>query len=139
MLKRMAMMAFAVACWSAMANADSSEGRMHPANDVKILVPPAPEFPQIAARYGLEGKCEVLFDLTAGGEEINVRDAACTHPLFCKAARTAVEQASFRVIDVPGVIRPGERKNIILPIEFLFEPEAHEWTAVVPCSVDLLF
>ena len=139
MLRWMIVVAFAVACWNAAAHGDSSEGKQHPSNDVETLVQPMPEFPQMAAYFGLEGMCQVLFDLRAGGEEIVVREAACTHPLFCKAARQAVEQARFRVIDVPGVKQPGERKNIILPLEFLFEPADHAWTAVVPCSVDLMF
>jgi len=109
-----------------------------PANDVEVIMPPAPDYPLLANLFGIEGYCEVRFNLIAGGKYVHVETAACTHPIFCEEAQNAIIRAQFRVIDVPGAKYPGERRNIVYPLSFQFEEGDRHWSTPVPCTADLV-
>ena len=140
MLRWMAVMAFAAALWTGLAGAEpvAVDDEGYPANDLEILQPPQPEYPGVAAFFGLEGMCEVRFDLLAGGSVVSVREVACTLPVFCAAARKGVMRTKARVIDVPGARSPGERTNIVYPLKFQMSPGERDWKTTKPCTADLV-
>lgn len=107
-------------------------------NDVEIIRPPQPVYPYIAAAWGIEGYCEARFDLLAGGTIVSVQEIACTHPVFCTAARDAILSIEAHVIDVPGAEYPGQRLNLVYPLAFKITPEERDWPAGEPCTSDLV-
>ena len=110
-----------------------------PPNDVEILQPPRPIYPSLAGIFGIEGMCEVRFNLFGGGAIVEIDEVACTHPVFCDAARDGVRQAEFQVIDSPGTKRPGELNNLVYPLEFKLFPGERHWSQGMPCTSDLVF
>ncbi|MEZ6002483.1 energy transducer TonB [Hyphomonas sp.] len=107
-------------------------------NDVEIIEPPRPLYPFLAEVLGIEGMCEVRFNLLAGGVLVEIEEIACTHPVFCSAARDSVRQAKFRVIDLPGSKHPGQRNNLVYPMEFKFDDSERTWSGGAPCTSDLV-
>ncbi|MAK60577.1 MAG: hypothetical protein CMK09_06335 [Ponticaulis sp.] len=89
-----------------------------PENDVDVIVPPRPEYPGTAAFFGLQGKCEVRFDLLQYGQFVDVKSVSCTNLVFCKSSSQAVRGTQFKVVDVPATSIPGERHNIVYPIAY---------------------
>lgn len=92
----------------------------HPSNDVDILEPPAPEYPELAAQLGVLGRCEVMFDLFDYGNTIQVTDAKCTSTLFCVSAERAIKGMKLKVVNVEGAPDPGERQNVVYPLKYTF-------------------
>jgi hypothetical protein len=112
-------------------------GDDHPHNESEVITPPQPVYPSFALFFGLNGYCEVGFDLQ-NYTSVRVTSVSCTSKGFCFAAERAVKAASFRVIDVPGAPNPGERKNIVYPMVFKMhgskkEPAPSEATPLKPC------
>ena len=77
--------------------------------------PPVPPYPDAMARAGIEGNCEVRFDITARGLPYNVV-ADCTHRGFERVATRAVERAEF----LPGMAdgSPVGATGLTWPLEF---------------------
>ncbi|MCI4645428.1 MAG: energy transducer TonB, partial [Hyphomonadaceae bacterium] len=67
------------------------------------------------AERGIEGSCEVRFDVNARGEPFNV-EAVCTDSVFRREAERAVSRVRF----APKIVRGQalERRNVVYPIEF---------------------
>lgn len=83
--------------------------------DAQPISPPVPQYPQRAAERGIEGSCEVRFDVNARGEPFNV-EATCTDSVFKREAERAVSRVRF----APKIVRGQalERRNVVYPIEF---------------------
>ncbi len=86
--------------------------------DAQPIRPPLPSYPQRAAERGIEGSCDVRFDVDTRGRPYNV-SAQCTDGVFTREAERAVERVEF----APKIIRgkPAERKNVVYPISFNLE------------------
>ncbi|NBC21039.1 MAG: TonB family protein [Alphaproteobacteria bacterium] len=86
--------------------------------DAQPIRPPMPTYPRRAAERGIEGSCEVRFDVNPRGKPYNVK-ATCTDSVFRREAVRAVERVEF----APKIIRgkAAERKNVVYPLEFQLE------------------
>ncbi|MEO0982015.1 MAG: energy transducer TonB [Pseudomonadota bacterium] len=86
--------------------------------DAQPIRPPVPTYPQRAAERGIEGSCDVRFDVDVRGRPYNVQ-ADCTDRVFNREAVRAVEKVEF----APKIIRgqPAERRNVVYPLEFQLE------------------
>lgn len=83
--------------------------------DAQPIRPPAPSYPQRAAERGVEGSCDVRFDVDTRGRPYNV-EATCTDNIFKREAERAVNRVEF----APKIIRgqAAERRNVVYPLEF---------------------
>lgn len=83
--------------------------------DAQPIRPPAPSYPTRAAERGIEGTCEVRFDVDTRGRPYNV-EASCSNNIFKREAERAVSRVEF----APKIIRgqPAERRNVVYPLEF---------------------
>ena len=79
------------------------------------ISPPVPQYPQRAAERGIEGDCEVNFDVSARGEPYNIR-ALCSDSIFVRSAEQAVSRVRF----APKIVRgqPVERSGVVYPIVY---------------------
>lgn len=96
--------------------------RQSPRNAVEVIEPPAPSYPAAAAQQKLTGHCMVTFGLREYGSIVDVKSAQCSDPIFCNEAARSVGAAKFRVRDVEGTKKPGERAVIMFPLEFSIPP-----------------
>lgn len=83
--------------------------------DAQPIRPPVPVYPTRALTRGLEGACEVRFDVTAKGRPYNIVPM-CSHSVFDDAAKMAVSKSEFLPRVVSGQVI--ERRNVVYPIEF---------------------
>lgn len=83
--------------------------------DLVVIRPPVPAYPTGAASRGLEGSCEVRFDVDSRGRPYNV-NAVCSDEVFRRSAERAVARAEFapRIVDDQAV----ERRNVVYPLAF---------------------
>ncbi|MEM9740176.1 MAG: energy transducer TonB [Pseudomonadota bacterium] len=83
--------------------------------DAQPISPPVVQYPQRAAERGIEGSCEVRFDVNARGEPFNV-EADCSDNVFRREAERAVSRVRF----APKIVRGQalERRNVVYPMEF---------------------
>lgn len=91
MRKKLASLGFALALAASATLAETPAEKDYPSNDLEIIRPPQPSYPSLAALFGLEGMCEVRFDLLAG-----VRSSTCGRspvPILFSAMRPG---AAFR-------------------------------------------
>lgn len=79
----------------------------------------APVYPARAIERGLEGSCQVFFDLNTSGRPFNIRATDCTSPVFSRAAETAVRGWRYEPRIVNG--QPVERRDRSVMIEFSLE------------------
>ncbi|WP_146617191.1 energy transducer TonB [Hyphomonas pacifica] len=79
---------------------------------------PMPTYPASAVSRGLEGDCDVRFDIAPRGTPFNVK-ANCTHSIFESEARRAVERAEFLPQIVNG--HAVESYGAVYPLEFRFD------------------
>ena len=100
-------------------NAQAHPG--HPSNDIEILISPQPKFPQLALWLGLAGHCEVDFSLYQYGRILQIEAVRCTSRLFCRSAFDALTESRMRVVDVAGTATPGDRRNIVFPLDYVFD------------------
>lgn len=77
--------------------------------------PPSPTYPTRAAERGIEGNCNVKFDVDSRGRPFNIV-AECTDQVFKREAERSVGKVEF----APKIVRgkPVERRNVIFPIQF---------------------
>ncbi len=83
--------------------------------DAQPIRPPVPTYPSRAAERGIEGFCEVRFDVDTRGRPYNVQ-ADCDDRIFKREAERAVSKVEF----APKIIRgkAAERRNVVYPLEF---------------------
>ena len=83
--------------------------------DAQPIRPPVPTYPSRAAERGIEGSCEVRFDVDTRGRPYNVQEN-CTDSVFKREAERAVSRVEF----APKIVRgqPAERRNVVYPLEF---------------------
>ena len=89
--------------------------RVEPEREIQPISGPSAVYPPRMAERGLEGSCEVRFDVSARGEPLNIRPE-CTHPGFERSAKRAVAASRFSPEVEAG--RPVERRNVVYPIEY---------------------
>ncbi|MDJ0920628.1 MAG: TonB family protein [Henriciella sp.] len=79
------------------------------------IAPPVVTYPNTAITRGLEGDCEVTFDVSAKGQPFNVQPV-CTHSVFEREAKRAIQNVSF----MPRIRRGQavERRGVVYPLEF---------------------
>lgn len=104
-------------CSAAPASAQTTQpvSPEYPDRDAQPIQPPIPMYPVRAAERGIEGKCEVHFDVDNTGVPYNI-DARCTDPVFEREAERAVSKAKY----APKIVNdmPVERKGVVYPIQF---------------------
>ena len=83
--------------------------------DAQPIRPPVPTYPQRAAERGIEGTCEVRFDVDTRGKPYNIQ-ATCSDNVFKREAERAVGRVEF----APKIVRgkAAERRNVVYPLEF---------------------
>jgi len=83
--------------------------------DAQPIRPPVPTYPQRAAERGIEGSCEVRFDVDTRGKPYNIQ-ASCSDSVFVREAERAVGRVEF----APKIVRgkAAERRNVVYPLEF---------------------
>jgi protein TonB len=83
--------------------------------DAQPIRPPTPSYPQRAAERGIEGTCEVRFNVDTRGRPYDI-SATCSDPVFKSEAERAVGKVEF----APKIVRgkAAERKNVVYPLEF---------------------
>lgn len=83
--------------------------------DAQPIRPPLPTYPTRAAERGIEGTCDVRFDVDTRGRPYNVQ-ATCSDSVFKREAERAVSRVEF----APKIVRgaAAERKNVVYPLEF---------------------
>ncbi len=83
--------------------------------DAQPIRPPVPTYPNRAAERGIEGSCEVRFDVDTRGKPYNVQ-ADCDNSVFKREAERAVSRVEF----APKIVRgqAAERRNVVYPLEF---------------------
>lgn len=83
--------------------------------DARPISPPAPVYPRDAAARGLEGSCDVTFNVSIRGEPFDIQ-ATCSDRAFVRSAEQAVSRVRF----APKIVRgqPMERHNVVYPIEY---------------------
>ncbi len=83
--------------------------------DAQPIRPPTPSYPQRAAERGLEGTCEVRFNVDTRGRPYDIV-ATCSDSAFKSEAERAVGKVEF----APKIVRgkAAERKNVVYPLEF---------------------
>ena len=86
--------------------------------DAQPIRPPVPSYPTRAAERGIEGECEVRFDVDTRGKPYNI-SASCTDSVFTREAERAVGRVEFAPKIVKG--KPAERKNVVYPISFTLQ------------------
>ncbi|MEO1662864.1 MAG: TonB family protein [Pseudomonadota bacterium] len=82
---------------------------------VEMLNLPVPNYPSSAASRGLEGNCEVYFDVDTDGKPVNV-EPICTHRYFKRSARKALSDVRFKPLNIDGVDYP--MTSIVYPLEY---------------------
>lgn len=88
--------------------------------DAQPIRAPLPTYPNRAAERGIEGSCDVRFDVDTRGRPYNV-EADCTDSIFRREAVRAVSRVEF----APKIIRgkPAERRNVVYPLEFQLDDD----------------
>ncbi len=86
-----------------------------PDRDARPIRKPDPVYPPKMLARGMEGVCEVRFDVNPRGRPYNIV-ADCSDAGFKRAAERAVSQVEF----APKIVRgkPAMRRNVVYPLEF---------------------
>ncbi len=85
---------------------------------IQPIRPPVPVYPTSAITQGLEGVCEVRFDVSPEGKPFNVA-ASCSDAVFVSSAERAM-----RGVEFAPEIRDGqrvERRNVVYPLVYAME------------------
>ncbi len=83
------------------------------------LVRIPPQYPPRAQERGIEGSCDMLFDVSPDGTPINVQAISCTNSVFERASIRSVERWRYSPRVVDGVAQA--RRGVQTTIEFQFE------------------
>ena len=76
---------------------------------------PTPDYPSRALMSGLEGSCDVVFNIDAAGRPFDV-EANCTDRIFERSSENAVSKSLFAAKLKNGV--PVGQENLVYPIQF---------------------
>lgn len=88
------------------------------AGEIQVLQPikrPVPVYPSRMLERGIEGNCEVYFNVNPNGKPIDVV-AFCTHDGFVEEAARAVSNTVFAPLVIDG--KPRSQYNAVYPIGF---------------------
>ncbi len=107
--------------------------------ETQPIAPPTPSFPVLAAYMKVSGRCDVHFNVDAGGRTKDIQPL-CTHRVFCKSARDAVGSVTFEPKMEGG--RKVERRNVVYPLWYTvdngMDPDSvNAWLAakeLIACS-----
>ncbi|MGB3626496.1 MAG: energy transducer TonB [Henriciella sp.] len=94
-----------------------AETANRPGGDVVMPVPTsdlAPEYPPLYEVLGVEGVCEVMFDVTAEGQTANIM-TNCTLPSFAESTAAVLDALEFETAE--GQDSP-QTANILLPVNY---------------------
>lgn len=83
--------------------------------DAQPIRPPIPTYPNRAAERGIEGDCQVRFNVDVRGRPYDVV-ADCSDRIFKREAERAVSRVEFAPKIVAGEAR--ERRNVVYPLVF---------------------
>ena len=86
--------------------------------DAQPIRPPVVSYPSRAAERGIEGSCDVRFDVDERGKPDNV-SATCTDNAFVREAERSVGNVEFAPKIIKG--KPARRSNVVYPISFNLE------------------
>ncbi|MEM7459546.1 MAG: energy transducer TonB [Pseudomonadota bacterium] len=91
------------------------ERRTNPDYELEVRTPPKPNYPDYAARKGLNGTCEVFFDVDQEGRPQNIQPF-CSHAAFVEESSRAIKKMRYTPFEVEGVryTVPG----FIYPLEY---------------------
>ena len=84
--------------------------------DARPIRPPPRKYPTRALERGIEGSCDVSFDVDTRGRPYNV-SADCTNSVFKREAERSVGKAEFSPKIQNG--KPIERRGVVYPMEFV--------------------
>jgi len=86
--------------------------------DAQPLVRIEPQYPPRAAERGVEGSCDVQFDVSPDGAPYNIRILRCDSSLFERASIRAVERWRYnpRIQDGVAVARTGVQTQFIFQL-----------------------
>ncbi|MCC5981623.1 MAG: energy transducer TonB [Oceanicaulis sp.] len=87
--------------------------------DAQPLVRIPPNYPVRAAERGIEGRCEVTFDVTPEGNPTNVRILSCTNSLFERETIRAVERWRYEPRVQDGVAQ--WRRGVVTHFDYNLE------------------
>ena len=87
--------------------------------DAQPLVRIEPQYPPRAAERGVEGTCNVRFDVTPDGTPTNIQIVRCSSSLFESAARRAVQRWRYnpKVVDGVPVSRAGVETQFVFQLQ----------------------
>lgn len=83
--------------------------------DIRPMTPPSVTYPRSLAARGVEGLCDVHFDVSPKGTPYNVA-ASCSHAGFAREAECAVRRVRFAPKIADGQMQA--RQDVVYPIEF---------------------
>ncbi|MBU3919455.1 energy transducer TonB [Hyphomonas sp.] len=83
--------------------------------EAQVIRPPKPAYPPEAIVLGIDGTCNVVFDVDIEGIPKNVV-ATCSHDVFKEVAEQSVRAIEFS----PKIVRGTavERRNVVYPFQF---------------------
>ena len=84
----------------------------------RIIWPPIVNFPTCAASVGVEGHCEIYFNVLANGKPDQITPV-CTHRTFSREAERAIRSGLYAPATVDG--QAVEYRGIVQPIRFKLE------------------
>ena len=84
--------------------------------DARPIRPPRRKYPTRALEKGVEGTCDVAFDVDTRGKPYNIV-ATCSSSLFKREAERSVSTAEFSPKVQNG--QPVERRGVVYPMEFV--------------------
>ncbi|MGY6533668.1 energy transducer TonB [Glycocaulis sp.] len=87
--------------------------------DAQPLVRIPPNYPVRAAERGIEGRCEVTFDVTPEGNPTNVRILSCTNSVFERETIRAVERWRYEPRVQDGVAQ--WRRGVVTHFDYNLE------------------
>ena len=87
--------------------------------DAQPLVRIPPQYPPRAAERGIEGRCEVTFDVTPEGSPTNVRIINCTNSVFERESIRAVERWRYEARVQDGT--PQWRRGVVTQFDYTLD------------------
>jgi len=87
-----------------------------PDREIQPIRSPVPVYPRTALSRGLEGRCEVRFDVDPRGKPYNVT-ADCTDSVFTRSAEEAMRKVEFAPELRNG--QPMVRRNVVYPLDYV--------------------
>lgn len=80
-----------------------------------------PDYPSCALSNGLEGNCDVFFNLDENGRAVDIIPV-CTHGVFAREATRTIARSTYSPATING--EPVRFEGIVRPMKFRFERES---------------